>query len=346
MKNLLIHTPEGFRDIYGGEMKRKRHVMSALHRVFEKYGYEDIETPAVEYFDVFGTDIGTTPSNELYKFFDRDGNTLVLRPDFTPSVARAVAMHFPAEKMPFRLCYQGNTYVNSAEYRLNLKESTQMGVELIGDGSVAADAEVLSMTVDLLKAAGLKEFQVSVGEVDFFKALAAESKLPEETLEKVRELISSKNFFGVGEVLDSVTIDPAYRRAFTELPQLFGGKEVLDRAEALAVNYGTKAAIGRLREIGDLLEKNGAADYVTYDFGLLSQFNYYTGIIFSAFTYNVGEPVAKGGRYDRLLAHFGQDAPSVGVGIQIDQLMNALQRQKITKEQSEEDRPSTSDKGE
>ncbi len=333
MKQLLIHTPEGFRDIYSDEKKRKRVVMDRLHHVFEEYGYDEIETPTVEYFDVFGSDIGTTPSNELYKFFDRDGNTLVLRPDFTPSVARAVAMHFRAEDLPYRLSYEGSTFVNGHEYRLNLKESTQMGVELIGDGSAKADAEILALTCDVLKAAGLTEFQVSVGEVDFFKALAQDSGLSEDTIEDVRRLIINKNFFGVGELLDGYSMNESIRQAFVKLPQLFGGREVLDTADALSVNYGTKAAISRLREIDQLLEEKGYADYVSFDFGLLSKYNYYTGIVFSAFTYGTGEPIAKGGRYDKLLSHFGQDAPSVGVGIQIDQLMNALNRRKDTKEE-------------
>ena len=186
MKNLIIHTPEGFRDIYGQEMKRKRTLMRGFEDVFDHYGYEPIETPTVEYFDVFSNEVGTTPSNELYKFFDRDGNTMVLRPDFTPSVCRAVAMHFPKEGMPYRLSYEGSTFVNSQEYQLNLKQATQAGVELIGDGSAKADAEILMLTCDLLKKAGIREFQVSVGEVDFFKSLAAESGLDEETIEQVR----------------------------------------------------------------------------------------------------------------------------------------------------------------
>ncbi len=329
MKQLLIHTPEGFRDIYSDEKKKKRQTMERLHHVFESYGYSDIETPTVEYFDVFGSDIGTTPSNELYKFFDRDGNTLVLRPDFTPSVARAVAMHFHAEDMPYKLCYEGSTFVNGHEYRLNLKESTQMGVELIGDGSAKGDAEILSMTCDLLKAAGLTEFQVSVGEVEFFKALVQDSGLSEEKVEEVRRLIINKNFFGVGELLDNEKMSENVKTAFVKMPQLFGGREILDEAEGLSVNYGMKAAIGRLREIDQILAENGNADYISYDFGLLSKYNYYTGIIFSAFTYGMGEPIAKGGRYDKLLSNFGQDAPSVGVGVQIDQLMNALKRQGI-----------------
>ena len=332
MKQLLIHTPEGFRDLYSGALARKRAAMGAVRGVFFEYGYEEIEPPHVEYFDVFGSDVDTTPSKELFKFFDRDGNTLVLRPDFTPSVARAVAMHFPREQMPFRLCYEGSTFVNSQEYQLNLKEQTQMGVEFIGDGSPDADAEILLLTCGALRAAGLTEFQVSVGENNYFKSLALDSGLPEERIEEVRRLISNKNFFGVDELLESEETAPAFREAFVMLPQLFGGSEVLDRASAYAVNDGAAAAIDRLREIEKRIAGSGMERYISYDFGLLSKFHYYTGMIFSAFAYGTGEPVAKGGRYDNLLGHFGEDAPAVGVGFTIDYLMNALSRQGRRKE--------------
>ena len=117
IKNRVMHTPEGMRDLYGKSLQDRRALMKRIHDVFESFGYSDIETPTIEYFDVFSSDIGTTPSNELYKFFDRDGNTLVLRPDFTPSVARAAAMHFADSDFPLRLSYEGSTFVNSAEYQ-------------------------------------------------------------------------------------------------------------------------------------------------------------------------------------------------------------------------------------
>lgn len=160
----LFHTPEGVRDIYNGECRQKLFMQRKLHRVFEKYGYEDIETPTFEYFDVFSKEVGTTPSRDLYKFFDREGNTLVLRPDFTPSIARAAAMYFEEKDMPVRLCYQGNIFINNSSYQGRLKESTQMGIEFIGDSAVEADVEVVSMVIELLLEAGLTEFQISMGD--------------------------------------------------------------------------------------------------------------------------------------------------------------------------------------
>ena len=243
IKNRVMHTPEGMRDLYGKSLQDRRALMKRIHDVFESFGYSDIETPTIEYFDVFSSDIGTTPSNELYKFFDRDGNTLVLRPDFTPSVARAAAMHFADSDFPLRLSYEGSTFVNSAEYQGRLKESRQMGVELIGEDSAEADAEIIALTCRMLLASGLKEFQVSVGEVNFYKALADKSGLDEESTETVRELISNKNFFGVAEVLDGTRAAPEVKEAMQKLPQLFGSAEIFDAAEAFALGKREKSAV-------------------------------------------------------------------------------------------------------
>ena len=171
----LFHTPEGVRDVYGTECEKKLYLQEKLQKIFHAYGYQDIETPTFEFFDVFSKQVGTTPSRELYKFFDRDGNTLVLRPDFTPSIARAVSMYFQKEELPIRLCYRGNTFVNNSSYQGRLKESTQMGVELLGDASADADGEIIALMVELLKATGLKDFQISIGQVDFFKSLVDEA---------------------------------------------------------------------------------------------------------------------------------------------------------------------------
>lgn len=206
----LFHTPEGVRDVYGTECAKKLYLQRKMEKIFHAYGYQSIETPTFEFFDVFGKQVGTTPSRELYKFFDREGNTLVLRPDFTPSIARAASMYYHQEDMPIRLCYSGNTFVNRSSYQGRLKESTQMGVELLGDASVDGDGEIIAMTVELLKAAGLKEFQISIGQVDFFKALVDDSGMSEETIQELRQLISNKNYFGVEELLESQKIGRAH----------------------------------------------------------------------------------------------------------------------------------------
>ena len=137
--------------------------------VFHQYGFEDIETPTFEYFEVFSKEVGTIPPGSFINFLTEKANTLVLRPDFTPSVSRACATYFNPEKEVVSLCYTGNTFINNSSFRGRLKETTQMGVERMGDDSPEADAEILAMTVECLLATGLTEFQVSVGRLTIIK---------------------------------------------------------------------------------------------------------------------------------------------------------------------------------
>lgn len=329
----VIHTPEGVRDIYGGECARKRVLQKKLHKVFVSYGYEDIETPTFEYFDVFSRKIGTIPSKDLYKFFDREGNTLVLRPDHTPSIARAASRYFIEEEAQgqavVRLCYQGNTFINSSSHQGRLNEVTEMGVEMMGDASADSDAEILAMMIDLLKAAGLTDLQVSVGQVDFFKSLLEEAAMPEEAVEELRELISSKNHFGVEECVRRQGLCAELTEVFSEMPHLFGSVDILEKAKTMTANAGALAAIGRLEEIYRILEIYGCSQYITFDLGMLSKYKYYTGIIMQAFTYGTGQPILKGGRYNQLLGYFGKDCPSIGFTLVMEHLMSALDRQGI-----------------
>lgn len=325
----IFHTPEGVRDIYGKECTAKLVLQEKLHDIFRSYGFEDIETPTFEYFEVFSNEVGTIPSRELYKFFDREGNTLVLRPDFTPSVSRACASYFTPGEAPVSLCYTGKTFINNSEFRGRLKETTQMGVERIGDASPEADAELLAMTVECLLKAGLTEFQVSVGQVNYFKSLLAEAGMEPEWEEQLRSMISQKNYFGVEDLVQEQTLSGELAAVFAELPRLFGSAEVLKRARALTSNPEALQVVARLEEIYEILKIYGYEKYISFDFGMLSKYQYYTGIIFQAYTYGTGEPLIKGGRYDELLKHFGQPAPSIGFAITVDSLLLALSRQKV-----------------
>jgi ATP phosphoribosyltransferase regulatory subunit len=328
MYKQILHTPEGVRDIYNEECRRKQRIQSDLHQVLASYGYEDIQTPTFEFFDVFSREVGTVPSKELYKFFDREGNTLVLRPDMTPAIARAVAKYFDEEDLPVRLCYMANTFINHSDFQGRLKETTQLGAELIGDGSVEADAEMIALVVESLLKTGLTEFQVSIGHVDFFKSLLRESKLDEDMEAELREFISNKNIFGVQELLEPLPIKSGLKEAFAQIPNLFGSVEILEQADACAVTEDAKRALERLRKIYELMTYYGYEKYITFDLGVVSKYKYYTGIIFQAYTYGTGEPVAKGGRYDTLMDHFGKSAPAIGFAFVVDRLMSVLSRQK------------------
>lgn len=324
-----LHTPEGVRDIYNKECETKLALQRKLSKVLHLYGYQDIQTPTFEYYEVFRKEIGSTSTQELYKFFDREGNILALRPDITPSVARAAATLFESEDMPIRLCYAGNTFINHSSYQGRLKENTQLGAELIGLDSVEADAEMLAMVADSLKQIGLQEFQISLGHVDFIRSLLKAAGLGEEESREIRALITNRNFFGIEEILDAHEVKESVREAFRLLPELTGGPEVLEQAMSAAPDLDARLAVTRLQQIFRLLRLYGADDHITFDLSMIGNYGYYTGIIFRAYTFGTGDAVVRGGRYDHLLEKFGKDTPSIGFAILLDELMGALGRQKI-----------------
>lgn len=329
MKADLIHTPEGVRDIYGDEYSKKLQVEGILHEQLERYGYQDIQTPTFEFLEVFGKEIGTTPVKDLFKFCDSDGNLLCLRPDFTPSMARCAAKYFSETRLPLRLSYQGNTFSNTNLLQGKLKENTQMGGELMGDPSVEADGEIISMVVESLLAAGLQDFQVSIGEVDYFRGLCEEWKLSVPQEARIRELVSNKNYLAAKEYLQSEQVAASAIETFSKIEELVGTVEVLQDARQLTRNSTALEAVERLSELYQVLTYYGVEKYVSFDLGMLNSYQYYTGIIFKAYTYGIGDVVVKGGRYDRLLSFFGKNSPAIGFVIVIDDLMQALRRQKI-----------------
>ena len=329
MNNQLLHTPEGVRDIYAEECAKKMTVQSEIQKIFHLYGYQNIETPVFEFFDIFNKERGSVVSREMYKFFDRDNNTLVLRPDITPSIARCVAKYFMDEKKPVRLCYLGPTFINTTSYQGRLKQTTQTGVELIGDDTSDADGEMIALVIDSLKAAGLKEFQVELGQVEFYRGLVEEAGMDEEMQNQLRILIENKNYFGVEELLSDAQISDDLKKLFLKLPELFGDIEQIRLAKTMTSNPRALAAVERLERVQEIVDAYGLGEYVSYDLGMLSKYSYYTGIIFKAYTYGTGEYIVTGGRYDKLLEQFGKKAPSIGFAIEIDQLMLALSRQKI-----------------
>ncbi len=336
MKNQLLHTPEGVRDIYNLECERKLDIQNRLHSLIKTFGYHDIQTPTFEFFDIFNKERGSVVSKEMFKFIDREGNTLVLRPDITPSIARCAAKYYMDEAMPLRFCYTGNTFINNSSYQGRLKETTQLGCELVGDNTAAADGEMIAIIIQCMLAAGLTEFQVEVGEVDFFKGLMEEAGIGDEIESQIRDLMEKKNFFGVEEILDEAGIQADIKERILKLQELFGSVEKLSEAKSLTTNARSLQAVDRLETIYEILCAYHLENYVTFELGMLGKYKYYTGVIFKAYTYGTGELIVTGGRYDSLLEQFGKHAASIGFAINIDQLMIALSRQKLLPEKNAE----------
>ncbi len=326
----ILHTPMGVRDTYGREYAEKQEIIRAISRRMHLYGYQALQTPTFEFFDVFSKEIGTKPSRELYKFFDKEGNTLVLRPDFTPSVARVAARYFSDEKQPLRFCYEGSAFSNhTSDLQGRLRETCQIGAELMNDGSVYADAEMIALLIDALRASGLSDFQISIGNVEYFKGLCREASLTPEDESELRDAISGKNYFAAEDLLKSRGYGRDVRDSFRLFSNFLQDEDQLVELREQTGNSRSRDAVDRMIALHRILKQYGMQQYLSCDLSLLSRYNYYTGIIFKAYTYGTGEPVAAGGRYDGLLSYFGKDAPAVGSMIAVDPLLDALRRQGI-----------------
>ncbi|MBB5263569.1 ATP phosphoribosyltransferase regulatory subunit [Catenibacillus scindens] len=329
MRDILLHTPEGVRDIYGIECARKVKLQEILSQVFGQYGYHTIQTPAFEFFDIFNGERGTVKSREMYKFFDREGNTLVLRPDITPSIARAVAKYYKDDQVPLRFTYLGNVFINNSSYQGLMKETTQMGAELIGADSAQADGEMIALAIELQMKAGLKKFVLDIGHAGFFRVLMEEAGLDKDSEDLLKSLIENKNFFGIESLIEEKNISRELRTVLMKLPDLSGSWEILDNVRELTSSKKARSVLDRLSSVYEVVKAYGYEEYVTFDLGMLTTYDYYTGIIFRGYTYGTGDAIVKGGRYDHLVGQFGKDSPAVGFALVVDQLLAALGRQKI-----------------
>ena len=285
-------------------------------------------SPTFEFFDIFNRERGTVESKEMFKFFDQYNNTLALRPDITPSIARCVAKYYSEEEMPIRLSYSGNTFIHRRGYQGKLSEIAQIGAELMNDSSSDADAEMIAMTVECLAKSGLKEFKIDVGHAGFIRGLMEESGFSSGEVQEYKRLIANKNSFGVEEMIEKKNLSSQLKELLIRLPDLFGAKETLAYARERVNHLGALEALQRLETVQEILGIYGLEESVTFDLGLLSHYDYYTGIIFKAYTYGTGEAIVTGGRYDKLIEQFGKKSPAVGLAIVLDQLMNALASQK------------------
>lgn len=322
--NRVIHTPEGLRDIYGTEFEERVEMTDRLSETLQSFGYRGIETPAIEFFDVFSKDKGSTPSRDLYKFFDREGNTLALRPDFTPSVCRCAAAHFSDAGEPLRFTYRGNVYVNSSSYRGRLNESAEVGAEFLFDGTVDADAEMIAAAAEALIRCGLSDFKIGIGHADILRGLIEYAGLSEDE-DTIRAYIENHNFYGLEQFLEKSRVNDDLSSLFLAMQKSYDDFSELSELYALGKQYPLiHGALDRLSVLSDLLKAYGVEKYVSYDFGAVSRFRYYTGIIFTGYAYGTGEPVLSGGRYDRLLENFGTEGEAVGFGIFCDELYSAL----------------------
>jgi len=318
-----INTPEGTRDRLFAECRGKRAVEAALTGIFEKYGYSEIITPEVEYYDLFVKSGNPIPQESMMKVVDRSGKILVMRPDNTMPIARVVATRLRDSSRVHRLYYSQTVFRSGDAHNGTQREIPQCGVELIGAGGKDADIEVICTAIEALKAAGAGDFQIELGHAGFFKALVQSLCASDDAAERIRSYIERKNFAALTDFLVPFSEKPA-AKALNRLSRLFGGTEVLDEAAALFDGEQGLEALSYLRELYNALSSRGYGDMIRFDLGLVHQIDYYTGVIFRGYVKGAAANILSGGRYDKLLSFFGVDAPATGFAIDSGALEESL----------------------
>ncbi len=326
MQNSKLHTPYGVKDFLPDEYHLKREVKKQMEEIFCKYGYMPVSSPTFEYIEVFEGK-GSLSSKQMYKFIDRDGEILALRPDMTLPIARIAATNYANNKMPLRLSYIGNAFRYNESYQGKLSEFTQAGVELIGINSPEADAEIIATAINSLLAASVSDFRIDIGQVQFIKGILSETQLCEEKQHKLLNCIITKEFVKLEQLINNFEMPQNVKNLLLKLKFLVGGVNILKEAEALTENELAKNALLKLENIYDILKSIELDKYIQFDLSMVGYFDYYTGIIFRGYTYGTGFWIVDGGRYDNLLNQFGKDLPSVGFAVKIDDLVSALYKQ-------------------
>lgn len=321
-------TPEGVRDLLPGLAGQKRAVENRIQDVFRRFGYREVATPAFEYAANFEEGLSDGLEEKMYRFSDERGRTLVLRPDFTLPLARLAATHLSGEPKPLRLCYGGNIYRYAPGRQGRQREMAQAGVELIGAGGAGGDAEVVALAAAVLDELGLSCFTLCVGHVGFLQALLDAYEVKGAAAERIKHCFSRRDFVSLKEMVGSLPLPAAAKESLLLVPALRGGQEIFGEAESLVPEGRAQAVLASLKEILEALFDFGVASFVTLDLGLVRAMDYYTGMVFEGFTSGLGFPICGGGRYDRLLGHFGPELPAVGFALNIDHLLTVLQRQK------------------
>lgn len=324
-----IQIPLGMKDSLSAECAKKQALKERVEQVFTSYGYTEVMTPTIEFYQTYQQAFTELSDQDMFKFIDQDGDILGLRMDMTVPIARVCASKLSNSNPPYRIRYCSNVYKVRQMFAGKSSEVTDCGVELVGldDGS---DLEVLCCALDTMEAFQAGGYQLEIGNSDFFKTACQSMNLEDEIQYRLADLIDRKSMVELKEYLLQLELSETAVSFFLALPLLNGGKEVFQRAMDVSFNEELKKEVEGLQALYQKLDTLGLSEHVAFDLGKVPHLDYYTGIIFEGFVDGVGHSVLSGGRYDKLLARFGRDLPACGFSVKLDYLLDVLE----TKEES------------
>ena len=321
-----FYTPDGFNDMLPSVCAFQKDCEGKLRELFAVNGYKEIMTPGIEYCDIY-VSTGFVAEEELYKLTDQKGRLLAVRYDGTVPAARFAATSYKDAILPVRLSYIENMYRFNQMGGGKQSGFTQAGVELLGAKGPAADAEVIALAIASAREMGIEDLQISIGQVMFIEGLARQMNIGREDLAVIREAVEAKDSVTIEKTADRLGLADEDRKTLLMLPECQGQYDVIDSFMERVTDETAKEVLNYLREVLDCLDEYGVLKYITVDPGLIGSIDYYTGIIFKGYTYEVGFPIISGGRYDNVVAKFGKEAEAVGFSLSITLAVTALIRQ-------------------
>lgn len=319
-----FEKPAGVRDYLPFAVDKLRAIERRVLDCMAGWGYRQIMTPTMEYYDTVGV-ASSTSDQKLFKLLNNRGTTMVLRSDMTAPIARVVASLLKEEPLPLRLSYHANVFRAIEEEAGREAEFFQTGVELVGDDSPDADAEVIALAVASLQAAGVKSFKIAVGHVGFLNGLL-EDAVPgrEDIQEALKAGLLHRDFVGYRETLAELSLSAEQQGELEGILRLRGGKEICGQALELSGNPLAQTSIRHLCQVWEALEDFGVAEHVMIDLTMIGDFSYYTGMTFEGYAAELGFPVCSGGRYDNLLQQFGRPAPATGFSLKTNRILDGV----------------------
>jgi ATP phosphoribosyltransferase regulatory subunit len=318
----LTQIPLGTQLLFGKAAKKRRRIEHAIFTVFEHWNYEEIIPPIFDYYDVFTKGMGAELEERLYRFVDREGHILALRPEFTSLVAKSVATRLADQPKPLRLCYCGEVLRYEAPRGGRQREFFQIGVENIGGERVKSDAEVILVAAESLKKIGIREFQINLGEIGYFAGIVERISFSREDVTKIKTLIDLKDTVALKSELARLALSERRRHILLSLVSLTGNSDILQAARQLVSNERSLQALDNLAALVAELKKHKIGEHLTIDLSEVRGLDYYTGTIFRIYVPGLGFEIGGGGRYDNLLKNFGCDLPSVGFSFSLERLMS------------------------
>lgn len=328
MTNWKKYIPEGTKDILFNECAQKVKIENILKKIYIQSGFMEVKSPTLEFYDVFNGENATLPQEKIYKLIDNQGRILALRADMTTPIARIAGTKLKEVLHPLRLCYTSNVYRVNESLNGKNSEITQSGIEIIGVKGIQGDAEVIVTGIKALLNCKLDNFKIELGHAELFKALVDEVDLDYEEREKLRKSINNKNFTALNNILreNEDKFSESSLKALKELPKLFGGIEVIERAAHLMMdNKRALKALKSIKKVYEIVRSIGFEEYLALDLGMVHNIDYYTGIIFRGYTHGFGGNILSGGRYDNLIAQFGDSEPATGFALDVDGIITSLE---------------------